>query len=157
MWWRYNFERWSGKVSLRRWHFNRDMNKVRVNKAVYLGKNHLNQKEQLVRNPWGRNKRGGQSASSRDVGKGRVIRNKLEEGERSRGQIMWYLLHFIPNVMEDHWRIWAGKSLIKQFFKASLGLLGAKVSRHYVCGHRGEVKRPARKTLHRSKWGREAA
>ena len=32
-----------------------------------------------------------------------------------------------------------------------------KVSRLYVGGHRGEVKRLARKTLHRSKREREAA
>lgn len=98
----------SGKVSLRRWHFNRDMNKVRKCTPQFSGGNHPKQEGQVVQNPWGQ--RSGKASVPHDE---KVRGSSRRWTLRYLGQIMWWLLHFIPKVMEEHWRIWTGQLLWK--------------------------------------------
>lgn len=65
------------------------------------------------------------------------------------GQITWCLLHFIPSVMQVHWRIRARQSF--DVLKGSLGLLSGKENRLYAIGTKGEAEKAARNTLHGSK------
>ena len=93
-WWIFLKDFWKiGKVSLERWHFNRHSKKVRRWTTQVSGGKHPKLKGQVVQNPRGRGKQGGQCASWRQS-KGSIVRGELQGVwgcMRAKGQIIRYI------------------------------------------------------------------
>lgn len=137
---------WEGDILTEMWR------KRGSEEGSYL-ENHPKQTEQLGQHSWGRSRWRGQSASARENQRGEIPRSWAPRCLEVNGGYSKCGGRSPENLSRAV--IWWGSYLM--FWKDLLDCWVEKKIDSVGLDTKGEAKRPARKILHRSKWGREAA